>query len=87
MEQAKSKNGLSPIIPFFVGGLIGGGIAMAFAPQIRKAMDALCAAAEKTKQTMIQKRREREEAKPGEEGIYCDVPEGADICYDEKLRT
>jgi hypothetical protein len=83
-EQIERRNNLSPLVPLFIGGAIAGGIAMMFAPQLTKARDAVCAAGRKTKELMIQRRSQAEAAKSKEGGIYCAVPEGADICFDEK---
>lgn len=85
VEQRERRSALSPIVPLFIGGAIAGGIVMMFAPQLTRARNAVCAAGRKTRELMH--RRHPEAEKPRGEGIYCAVPEGADICYDEKERT
>ena len=80
-EQTKRT---CPALPFLVGGLIGGGMALIFAPCLSRVRQALIAAGEKTKEMLLQKKAHEA---PKEGGIYCDVPEGADICFDEKRRT
>lgn len=85
-EQIVKRSGMSPIVPLFIGGAIAGGLAMMFAPQLARARDAVCAAGRKTKELM-QGKHYPESDKPREGGIYCAVPEGADICFDEKSGT
>ena len=81
MEQ---KNSMSPAVPFLLGGLLGGAVAIIFAPRLNKARDAVWAAGRKACLAMSERKQLQKGAKPQEEGIYCAVPEGADICFDEK---
>lgn len=87
--EMKSKSNYCSVIPFLMGGLVGGAaVAMVFAPQLAKARDAVCNAATKAKQLMSRKKMEQgKSAESQEADISCAVPEGADICYDEKGRT
>ena len=80
------ENRITPVLPLIVGGILGGGIALIFAPHLAKFRNALCAAGTRTKQ-MMKRRNLGETAADQEEGIYCAVPEGADICFDEKRST
>ena len=73
-EQRERRAGLSPIVPFFIGGAIAGGIAMMFAPQLTRARDAVCAAGRRTRELM---HKRHPEAMP-EENNYSAVPEGAE---------
>ena len=80
MAEAKiNENKNSFVLPFFVGGLIGGGVALLMAPCLVKARASMLAAADKARQ-MIGKKK----GQSSENGIYCQVPEGADICFDER---
>ena len=81
-EQVKQMSG-SVALPFLIGGLIGGGVALIFAPRLWRVRQAIIAAGDKTKEMI----RKKACPAPKEGGIYCDVPEGADICFDEKERT
>jgi hypothetical protein len=65
-----------------IGALIGGGIALILAPHFVRARSAILAGVDKAKQVFACK-----EGEQSKEGIYCAVPEGADICYDEETRT
>jgi hypothetical protein len=61
---------MQKIVPFAVAGMSFAGIALLLAPKIRKRKG--------------QKNMPKEEEKaggPSDTGLYCDVPEGADICY------
>jgi len=75
-EQSERRSSLSPMVPFFIGGAIAGGIAMVFAPQLTRARDAVCAAGRKTRELMH--RRHPEAVNPPEEGINAALPEGAE---------
>ena len=75
----KKNNPYTVLLPLIVGGAVGGGLAMVFAPQVSKARNFICAAAVKAKNVVMQKRRELKPAEPEKEGdINCAVPEGAD---------
>jgi hypothetical protein len=83
MAEAKIENGKTcPVVPLLLGGLIGGGIALVVAPSLVKARSSMLAAANKARQ-MIGKKKGQS---PGGDGIYCQVPEGADICFDEEKK-
>ena len=80
-ESNTNEKKSSPVVPLFVGGLIGGGIALLMAPCLVRARSSIVAAASKARH-MIGKNKEQSH----EGGIYCQVPEGADVCFDEGKR-
>ncbi|HVN96084.1 MAG TPA: hypothetical protein VMT62_06615 [Syntrophorhabdaceae bacterium] len=82
MSEAIVKHKHTLLLPFFMGGLIGGGIALILAPQLMKARGAILAGVDKAKDLLAKKN-----GQPSPEGTYCAVPEGADICFDEKKST
>jgi hypothetical protein len=77
-ETKDDRKGFASLVPWIVGGLIGGGIAAVFAPQLLRARGTVIAGAAKVRE------RIRKNRQPKTEGTYCAVPEGADICFDEK---
>ncbi len=77
MAEAK-VNGKGLAVPLLVGGLIGGGIAFIMSPVLVKARASVLAAADRAKQ-LIGRKKEVPDS-----GIYCQVPEGADICFEEE---
>jgi hypothetical protein len=80
MVEAKIEAGKSsPVVPLLLGGLIGGGIALVVAPSLVRARASMLAAANKARR-MIGKKKSQAS---GGDGIYCQVPQGADICFDE----
>jgi len=78
MAEAK-VNSKSMAVPLLVGGLIGGGIAFLASPFLARARTSMLAAADKARQMVGRKKRQSPES-----GIYCDVPEGADICFEKE---
>jgi gas vesicle protein len=64
------------ILSFFIGGLIGGGIAFLLASSLMRTRSAKPARAVKTHESL-----DEMEEQSYEEGAYC-APEGADIQYD-----
>ena len=72
-------NGKGLAVPLLVGGLIGGGIAFLMSPFLVRARASMVAAADKAKVLIRGKK-----GVPPESGIYCEVPEGADICFEEE---
>ena len=80
MAEAKiNQNRRTLVLPLFVGGLIGGGLTLLMAPCLVKARTSMLATADRARQ-MISKKK----GQSPENGIYCQVPEGADICFDER---
>ena len=77
-ESETNEKRRSSVVPLFVGGLIGGGIALLVAPGLVKARRSMILAANKARR-MIGKKKEDS----NESGMYCQVPQGADICFDE----
>jgi hypothetical protein len=81
MAEEKIENSKTcPVVPLLLGGLIGGGIALIVAPSLVRARSSVLAAANKARQ-MIGKKKSQSS---GSDGIYCQVPEGVDICFDEE---
>jgi hypothetical protein len=81
MAEAKiNQSKMSSVVPFFVGGLLGGGIALIVAPSLVRARSSVLAAANKARQMIGGQKTQPE----GGDGIYCQVPQGADICFDQE---
>ncbi len=64
------------ILSFFIGGLLGGGIALLLAPGLVRKRSDKPVRARRTREL-----RDEIEKQSYEEGIYC-APEGADMHYD-----
>ncbi len=83
MEEQRPEKKSSFTFPLVLGGMIGGGIALAMAPQLVKARGALLRGYSRVRQVMSCVRQEPKREQPAEGSAYCSVDKGADICYPE----
>jgi hypothetical protein len=87
--MAEKQKGSLLALSFLVGGLVGGGLALIFAPQLMKARKTISKSADKAMRTITGKREETDRGTYyGDEDPYRPVlPDDDDMYPDERQAT